>query len=387
MPPRVRWPLVAATALVCACGTSGSGDAASTDKGPTDGDDTSDVGDTDGEPSGPRWLAGDLHLHSSWSTDALDNPVDVVIEVAEDRGMDYFVFTDHDNHVDGDVKTWDDPLYVSDEMVMLYGVEYTTARGHANLFAPTPWDHLRLWALRDDQGDGSVITDEVDALGVHLSVNHPANDDPWEFSFDLPYDSMEIWNAVWTIPARNDEAVAKWDELLQTGRRIPGRGGSDVHHQEGFEAGLLNVGNPTTWIYADERTPEAILAGLEAGHVTISYAPGAERLELRAAADDDETFEAMMGDNLDADETVTLELEIVGFRPDAEYRLVIFAGGTETATISPDEAVTHFNAPLTGEPTYFRAELHGDVPLAPDGSAAVYGDMVAMTNPIYVGYD
>ena len=57
-------------------------------------------------PMGPpapegEWLRGNLHLHSSHSTDAADNPVDVVIARAEALGMDYFVFTDHDNHVQG----------------------------------------------------------------------------------------------------------------------------------------------------------------------------------------------------------------------------------------------------------------------------------------------
>ena len=83
-------------------------------------------------PMGPpaptgEWLRGDLHLHSSHSTDALDNPVDVVIARAEGLGMDYFVFTDHDNHVNGAITTWSDPLYASDQMVMLYGTEFTTA--------------------------------------------------------------------------------------------------------------------------------------------------------------------------------------------------------------------------------------------------------------------
>src|SRR5687767_6270742 len=87
----------------------------------------------DGAASDPRgatappgsWFKGDLHLHSSHSTDALDNPVDVVIAKAESLGMDYFTFTDHDNHVDGNVTTWDDPAYASSSMLVFYGIEYT----------------------------------------------------------------------------------------------------------------------------------------------------------------------------------------------------------------------------------------------------------------------
>ena len=99
-------------------------------------------------PAG-EWLKGDLHLHSAHSNDALDDPEDVVIAKAEALGMDYFVFTDHDNHVQGHIATWADPAYHSDKMVLLYGVEWTTAHGHANVFGTAPWDHLRLYALRD----------------------------------------------------------------------------------------------------------------------------------------------------------------------------------------------------------------------------------------------
>lgn len=46
-----------------------------------------------------------------------------MIARAEALGMDYFPFTDHDNHVQGHVETWDDPADPSDGMVVLYGVE------------------------------------------------------------------------------------------------------------------------------------------------------------------------------------------------------------------------------------------------------------------------
>lgn len=355
------------------------------------GDEGDSDGDTDGgEPAGPGWYAGDLHLHSSWSEDALDNPVDEVIALAEERGLDFFVFTDHDNHVEGDIQTWSDPLYASDRMVMLYGTEYTTARGHANIFGDAPWDHLRLWDLREDQGTGRVITDEAHALGLHFSVNHPVNADPWEFSLDLDYDSMEIWNAVWNIPANNDEAVQLWDELLVAGRRIPGRGGSDCHHQDTFEANILNVGNPTTWIYAEAGTPDAIIDGLEAGHASISYAPDAERIELRADADGDGEFEALMGDDVDAAAgVVAIEVRIDGFRDGAPYTLVLVQDGVEVSNASLESATftTTIAVPDDAPRTYVRAELRGEVPLAPEASATLYADVVALSNPIYVNYE
>ena len=115
--------------------------------------------------------------------------MDAVIARAESFGMDYFTFTDHDNHVEGNITTWDDPAYVSNSMLMLFGVEYTTARAHVNFFSTARWDHSALWALRD--GEAKPYLDEAHRQGLHASINHPFSADPWEHSFDLDFDSIE----------------------------------------------------------------------------------------------------------------------------------------------------------------------------------------------------
>ena len=48
-----------------------------------------------------------------------------------------------------------------------------------------------------------------------------------------------------------------------------------------------STGIMTTWVYAEERTAEGILAGIQSGHVTISYAPSAARIDFSADADSD----------------------------------------------------------------------------------------------------
>ena len=336
-------------------------------------------------PAG-EWLKGDLHLHSAHSTDALDNPEDVVIARAEALGMDYFVFTDHDNHVQGRIETWDDPAYHSDRMVMLYGVEWTTARAHANLFGTAPWDHLRMYALRD--GDAAPAIAEAHALGLHFSVNHPVNGDPWEHPLDLPFDSIEVWNALYVAPSSNPKAIALWESILADGRRLTARGGSDVHHQQGVESTILNVGNPTTWIFARERTAAAVLEGLKAGHVTISYAPGAERLDFTADADGDGVFESIVGDDLDGDGSpIRFRVEIVGFRPGSTYEVTVIKDGATLLTSATDAPVFTFSdTPPAGQRARYRVELRGDVPLAPPTFVGLYGDVIAMSNPIYVSF-
>ncbi|PPE73058.1 histidinol-phosphatase [Solimonas fluminis] len=348
-------------------------------------------------PAGPRpgtWLSGDLHLHSDHSDDAADNPMAELVNVAEERGMGFFTVTDHDNHVEGRLTTWDDPAFRSGKMVLLYGVEYTTARGHANIFGTKPFDHPRLYALRDrsDVGAGRAIAAEAHAQGLHLSVNHPVNGDPWEFGFDMPFDSMEVWNALYAFPTDNSGAIRLWDELIGGGRRITGRGGSDCHHQTGIESLGLNVGNPTTWVYAEAPTAAAVLAALKAGHVAVGYAPTAERLRLTADADHDGGYEALMGDSLPAaGRPVAFRLEIDGARPLAVYNVTVLKNGQPflERRLFGEQALDFEDRPAAGQRSWYRVEVRGSTPEAPAAAVLVgfYGGFVGLTNPIYFGFE
>jgi predicted metal-dependent phosphoesterase TrpH len=345
-----------------------------------------DVGPTQ---AGPRlWLKGDLHVHSDHSTDAKDDPMSAVIPKAEALGFDYLAFTDHDNHVQGMLTTWDDPAFHSDKVTLLYGVEWTTAKGHANIFGSERFDHAPMWAARDQ--DGSAAVAAAHAQGLHFSPNHIMAKDLWEYSFDLPYDSIEVWCAPFQVPNDNVAAIAKWDDLLRAGKRIPARGGSDTHHQQSIESTLYNLGNPTTWIHARDRTASAILAGLSEGRTSISYASNAERLDFTADLDGDGTYETTVGDNVEPDgKPIAFKVEIVGHRPFAPYRLTVFKNGTKLKTrLWAGRTFRFQDTPARGAETYYRVELRGDVPEAPLLSAAIgFGDFIAMTSPIYMGFD
>lgn len=335
------------------------------------------------------WLGGDLHLHSDHSNDAEDNPIIEIMGVAEERGLDFFVVTDHDNHVNGNITTWDDPAYHSDTLIMLYGVEYTTAYGHANLFSSQPWNHGPIYNLRGS-GDGEAIAQAVHSQGLHFSANHPTNDDPWEMGFDIGLDSIEVWNALFTFPTENRMSMDLWDSLTAQGLRITARGGSDCHHQTGVEAMGLNVGNPTNWVFADDRSADAIIDALDAGHVTIGYAGSSERVILRADGDKDGVFETLMGDNLAISGLpIDFQVKIDGFRAGQDYEVFVFKNGVQILNWDQQQStVTFTDTPDEAARTSYRVEVHGSTPDAPAIAVLLgyYGDMIGITNPIYFGF-
>jgi predicted metal-dependent phosphoesterase TrpH len=372
-----------------------------------------------------EWYKGDLHCHSTHSDG--DSSVREVIASAESKGLDFFVITDHDGSMDGSPTQWYDPDYRSDRMVMLYGVEWTTGLGHANVWASGPFDYDDLW-LANRARDAQRAIDAAHARNALFSINHPSAFlcCPWEYEAYEGLDSIEVWNSMYLLPNFNFLSTKVfWDDHLLSGKRIPGVGGSDTHQLVGFEANFLRHAEPTTWVYAEERSAEAILQGIRAGHVSLSDEPRAPRVDLMADTDDDGVFETLMGDNvvLSEEANVTLKIQIVSreavdtagttrdltsemvsfgeakaahaeeklvsaFLKDGEYLVVLLRNGDlhglwkasgDTGRIELTERI----AP--GEQVFYRIELLGRPP--PDFiNALLRGVTKALSNPIYFNY-
>src|SRR5580698_161540 len=250
------------------------------------------------------WLKGDLHLHSRHSKDSSNNSEAKIISFAESVGMDYLCITDHDNHVQGDIahNTWSDPEFKPNSVLLLYGAEWTTTRGHGTALAARPYDHQRLYDVRDQRD--VVVAAVKKELGIHLSANHPSGKDHFGYSYDL-VDSIEVWNsAVWP---KNANAIMIWDDMLSSGRKLTGRGGSDSHHglPDTPEQATKNtpqrqanyVGTPTTWVYATAKNSQAVVDALTNGRVSVSANPYAPRVEFYADLNGDGKMDMMMGDN------------------------------------------------------------------------------------------
>lgn len=350
---------------------------------------------------GGEWLKGDLHIHSRHSEDSSNHPLSTILNVAREEGIDFLLISDHDNHVAGAVAdhTWADPEFRSDSIIMLYGAEWTTDRGHANPISAVPYDHQRLYDMRDAR-DMDLLALKED-LGIHLSVNHPRNKDSWSMSFDLA-DSLEVWNS--TLWDHNEAALLVWDDLMRSGRMLTGRGGSDSHHGQvpgagmsnprAQEASANNVGTPTTWVLAQSRTAEGVVAALDNGHVSISVNPYAPRVEFTADRDGDGAADMIMGDNETATgEEVVFTVSLVGsLDTSAGYTVKVVKDGAEFRSFNlplGENSLTFTDAPAAQKRSFYRVEVRGPVPAYPQFpySHLVSGPMVALSNPVYFNFD
>lgn len=346
-------------------------------------------------------MKGDLHLHSRHSKDSTNNSVAKIIGFAEEQGFDFLAITDHDNHVAGDSahNTWIDPEWHSDKLVLLYAAEWTTDRAHANVFSANPYDQKLLHEMRDARDVDLIALKR--SLGVHVSANHPTNKDHFGFSFDL-VDSIEVWNSV--VWPKNAPALTVWDDMLKSGRKLTGRGGSDSHHgwpdtpedrTPGSNERLANyVGTPTTWVYALRRDRQSVVDALTRGRVSISANPDDPRVEFYADLDGDGRMDGMMGDNLQSTgRPVSFHVKLVGGAiPWAQYQVQVIRNGEPytSLTFNAESAEAEFtDTPPANGRSYYRLEVQGPqssypaVPLA----AGISGTMVALSNPVFFNFD
>jgi len=365
----------------------------------------------DAEAAGGQWLAGDLHVHTCYSHDVLcpgdDNtgPEDFFaagfnvgerFRQADDRGLDYLAIADHD-----EIRAVSDVGFGTSGVVGLPAYE-TSVKGHAQMLGAR-----RIY----DRGDRSAaavsrMAEALRAAGGVFQANHPAYriDEPpaecsrgackdcaglhWTYGFGVRPDTIEVWNAA---SPPNEVAEDYWECWLNRGERITATAGSDSHWASTND--LQGPGQPTTWIRAGARTPEALLEGLREGRTTLSAQPparGGVRLMLEADPGGGGAFEASMGDTVAAG--TPMRVRALGLSERGVVRVRGAAGQLLEAPIAPGEEV-RFEAPASGwaRATLFttRSDPRTEGCGSEQGQAEIFNCRdgmltLALTSPIYI---
>ncbi|WP_432863591.1 CehA/McbA family metallohydrolase [Microbispora rosea] len=356
----------------------------------------SDLSTTDG-----RWLAGDLNVHSCFSSDVycaetddaseadpFRQGVDVRSRFAEagSRGLDYLAVTD-----DGDVRSAGAPGSGSHGVLAIPGYE-DKVKGDAHVLGV---DKLL------DNGDGSAaainkLADDARAKGGVFQIDHPgskitkkfagcdASTLTWGYGFDVRPDTIEVWNPSSSIRAAEDYL----DCWLQRGARVALTGGSDAQTKVAQPQG---AGYPTTWVLARNRSADAVLEALRAGRTSVSSLPpavGGRPLVIEAKRGGH--FVSVIGDDVRPGET--LRVRSLDALTDGSLRVVANGQTLLDQHLTRDGAI-EFTAPA--QPGWVRAELRlgNDLleqtplcgPIDVGANLCPYdAAMVAMTSPVYV---
>jgi len=208
----------------------------------------------------------ELHTHSDRSHDGRD-PVEQLLERAEDAGLDALAVTDHDA-IDASQRAA--ALAPEYGLVGIPGMEVTTAAGHV----------LALGVDREIESGlsfGETLGRVHDAGGIAV-VPHPYQELRQGVLGTIPEvdiaaaDAIEVYNSRLLTGRANRQArrlAARYD--------MPITAGSDAHVSE-------MVGRAITLVDAAEPTAESILAAIQNGRTEIRGRRTPYRVTLRQAA-------------------------------------------------------------------------------------------------------
>jgi hypothetical protein len=258
--------------------------------------------------------------------------------------------------------------------LVIPAVEITTYHGHANALGIRRWPDFRCRTA----GQVAALRAEVQADGALFVINHPkVTGPPWEWGDEVQADAVEAWQHPW--PVFNYQSLALWDRLLKQGRRITAVGGSDKH-QGPFDGslGFHEIGQPCTWVYAEELSASGLLAGLRAGHAFISAGPAGPRLELTAVAD---ASTAMMGDAVVVGEGWPAQLRCRVTGAGGHLLRLVSACGVDVVPVQGDD--WRHEWPAAAGDGYWRAEVIEPPPAHQRDEPAAHM-LVALSNPIYL---
>lgn len=341
------------------------------------------------------WYSGDLHVHTTSSPDARSSgsalsPTEWVTTAAK-NDLDFVSLTDHFVVVQNR-KRREAMRSTNEDVLLLGGNEFTTSYGHATVTGldSGEWIDFRVRPtgepLRQHEARLQQFVETTRRYGAYTSAAHPMLyplDDGWEFFPDMlrnpaaRLDGIEVWNGPWTP---DDEAALRfWDRLLQLGWDVTANGGSDTHETENATFGQL-PGHPTTHVYAESLSTDAIVDGLKRGKAWISATPNGPELYLRGNVNDQE---ATIGDTLTAPRSDVATFEAV-VRGGAGNTLLFVRDGQviDTAQIQVEETTVSTTQPV-GNAGYVRLKLRGEPNLQPDAPTQSRGGMQALTNPIF----
>lgn len=302
-----------------------------------------------------RWLIGDTHCHTNASDGILSRQA--IAEHARNQGLDYLIITDHNMPLSPE----DTPKVPG--LTVIPGMELTLYGGHANfLGSHKPYDGP---FFSNDLAGIIAHYESARERGAIVVINHPMNED-LPFTFDLqalPFDLIEIWNG--PMRPSNLKAIALWQKMLESGRKIPAIAGSDYHRDE---LGL-GLGVPATIVYAQSASPSDILAALHAGRSYFVYQQKSARLEMHYG-------NAGIGDSQAWEPEQKLEIKITGVKAGDVVKLI---GSDFTYEFPPVETKGDFEAFFTPQkPGFVRLELwqslYGILPPMP----------ILISNPIWM---
>ena len=249
-------------------------------------------------PKMEDWYCGDTHQHTNYTENIVEIGAPIYATKAANNalGLDWMIVTDHSFDLwqeKWDVSTTDCESHSDDLFRVLQGEEVSCyLPGTDQNPGEYQYNHLLVYGAdfipggEWEDGTGSDYT-PAEAIAIAQGqggvtyLAHPIWGDQFRDSwrnedYSLPFTGLQIWNYATgkSEPTHLTDGIAKWSELLLSGRHVYVEGGTDAH-------GDFNsiAGNVKTYVYAagysqDSLPPRShILNALRNGHSVMTDGP------------------------------------------------------------------------------------------------------------------
>ena len=240
--------------------------------------------------NGMRWWRGDLHMHTVHSDG--DWTIAELLSSARSCGLDFISITDH--NTSSHHSEIDQLRSLANQLLVLRGEEVTTYGGHSNVWGLPSGSWIDFRAHPGDSVRMSKIAASAHRLGALVSINHPfaiCGGCAWSYYDSLrDFDAMEVWNGDWD--ASDELALAMWDRLLQSGRRITAIASSDSHRAANA------IGKPTTNLASHGLTETAILTAIQRGRAYLTTSSEGPFVNFEAEVRPGQHAHSIIGDEL-----------------------------------------------------------------------------------------
>lgn len=350
----------------------------------------------DVRPPRGLWLAGDTHVHNDHSSDGslprqlsrqtLPGNLSVGDQIAqaERTGLDFLPLTDH--------RTYDqhwDPQYSSNQLILIPGEE---ADGSPHAIALGAPDVIVDGANPADSAAFRQVQQSVWDAHAQLAIWSQAHPDDGEWAHGAPTANASAIGAntveILNVASDPDAELAYAEDRWNHGFRFGVTAASDDHFREVWD--IAGPGRPTTYVFAAERSEQAILDGLRAGRTTVSSGASGPFATIDADAADGPGFEAMGGDEVSARAGRPMRVR-VRIQRGAGTNVYVFQSPGKSrgplATFHPTTADQTFtvSVPVPEGASWVRAEVRSPGPASGVGADPTLPDQLrAATSPIFV---
>jgi hypothetical protein len=291
---------------------------------------------------------GVIHIHTTYSHDAHGRFEDA-IRAANAQGLDYLVFTEHNNlrALREDRQGWHGAV------LALIGMEISTRSGHyvaLNVTQEIDREHLT----------AQQVIDEVNRQGGLGFIAHPyfkkGRWKDWSVTgftgvegYNVAHDTLDENKgrlALWTLTApvgpfyysildRPYDPLTKWDELIRRHGKVVGIGSSDAHefHLAGLKFApyevMFQMARTHVLTPPGRLTDHAVYEALRKGHAYFAIELTAEAEGFQFLAETDKGLAGIMGDEVPLSPT----LRLIAVLP-APAQLTLFKDGQVLQTTS-----------------------------------------------------